>query len=153
MKFLELKIPPLALFFVVLLLSYWLGNNLEFGSLALPYINLVLGLGILVSGFIGLSAVWEFKKRKTTVNPIKVDSASLVVDSGIFGYSRNPMYLALFVLLFCFGYYLQNLLSVSLSFLFVIYMNRFQILPEEQALESLFGAEYVDYKQKVRRWI
>lgn len=153
MKFLELKIPPLALFVVILLLSYWLANSLTFASFPFPYSQVISALGILVSGIIGVSAVWEFKKRKTTVNPIKVDNASLVVDSGIFGYSRNPMYLALFILIFCFGYYLQNLLSVSLSFLFVIYMNRFQILPEERALESLFGAEYVDYKQKVRRWI
>lgn len=153
MKFLELKIPPLALFVVILLLSYWLANSLTFASLPFPYSQVVAALGILVSGIIGVSAVWEFKKRKTTVNPIKVDNASLVVDSGIFGYSRNPMYLALFILIFCIGYYLQNLLSVSLSFLFVIYMNCFQILPEERALESLFGAEYVDYKQKVRRWI
>ena len=153
MKFLELKVPPLALFVVILLLSYWLANSFTLASFSLPYHQLMLLLGILVSGVIGLSAVWEFKKRKTTVNPIKVDSASLVVDSGIFGYSRNPMYLALFILLFCFGYYLPNLLSLSLSFLFVIYMNRFQILPEEQALETLFGAEDVDYKQKVRRWI
>ncbi|WP_261903966.1 methyltransferase family protein [Vibrio fortis] len=153
MKFLELKIPPLALFVVILLLSYWLANSLTFASFPFPYSRVISALGILVSGIIGVSAVWEFKKRKTTVNPIKVDNASLVVDSGIFGYSRNPMYLALFILIFCFGYYLQNLLSVSLSFLFVIYMNRFQIFPEERALESLFGTEYVDYKQKVRRWI
>ena len=153
MKFLELKIPPLALFVVILLLSYWLANSLTFASFPFPYSQVIAALGIFVSGIIGVSAVWEFKKRKTTVNPIKVDNASLVVDSGIFGYSRNPMYLALFILIFCFGYYLQNLLSVSLSFLFVIYMNRFQILLEERALESLFGAEYVDYKQKVRRWI
>ncbi|MDK9759212.1 isoprenylcysteine carboxylmethyltransferase family protein [Vibrio sp. D173a] len=153
MKFLELKVPPLALFAVILLSSYWLANSLTFASFPVPYHQLVSVLGVVVSGVIGVSAVWEFKKRKTTVNPIKVDTASLVVDSGIFGYSRNPMYLALFILLFCFGYYLQNLFSLSLSFLFVIYMNRFQVLPEEQALESLFGAEYVDYKQKVRRWV
>lgn len=153
MRFLELKVPPFALFIIVFIASYFCSQELSLGTLALPYGMVVLGIGIALSGIIGISGIWEFRKQKTTVNPIKVETASSVVDSGIFGYTRNPMYLALFILLFCFGYYLQNLFSLSLSFLFVIYMNRFQILPEEQALESLFGAEYVDYKQKVRRWI
>ncbi|MFA0071651.1 isoprenylcysteine carboxylmethyltransferase family protein, partial [Vibrio breoganii] len=94
-----------------------------------------------LSGVVGLAGIWEFRKQKTTVNPIKVETASTVVDSGIFGYTRNPMYLGLFILLLCFGYFFQNIFSVLLSFGFVIYMNQFQIKPEERALEQLFGAE------------
>ncbi|MDN3699743.1 methyltransferase family protein [Vibrio artabrorum] len=153
MKFLELKAPPVALFILVLVASYFSAHYLTIGVILWPYKIIVLGAGIVLSGVIGLSGIWEFRKQKTTVNPIKVDTASSVVDSGIFGYTRNPMYLGLFILLFCFGYFFQNLFSVLLSFVFVIYMNQFQIKPEERALEQLFGAEYVDYKQKVRRWI
>ncbi|MEZ8312632.1 isoprenylcysteine carboxylmethyltransferase family protein [Vibrio splendidus] len=153
MKFLELKVPPAALFIIVFVASYFCAQQLRQGTLALPYGMVVLGVGIILSGVIGISGIWEFRKQKTTVNPIKVETASAVVDSGIFGYTRNPMYLGLFILLFCFGYFFQNLFSVLLSFVFVIYMNQFQIKPEERALEQLFGAEYVDYKQKVRRWI
>ncbi|MFA0521244.1 isoprenylcysteine carboxylmethyltransferase family protein, partial [Vibrio sp. 10N.222.55.E8] len=75
------------------------------GVILWPYKIIVLGAGIVLSGVIGLSGIWEFRKQKTTVNPIKVDTASSVVDSGIFGYTRNPMYLGLFILLFCFGYF------------------------------------------------
>ncbi|PMH22111.1 methyltransferase family protein [Vibrio splendidus] len=153
MKFLELKVPPVALFIIVFAASYFCAQQLSQGALALPYGMVVLGIGIILSGVIGISGILEFRKQKTTVNPIKVETASAVVDSGIFGYTRNPMYLGLFILLFCFGYFFQNIFSVLLSFGFVIYMNYFQIKPEERALEQLFGAEYVDYKQKVRRWI
>jgi len=153
MKFLELKVPPLALFILVLVASYFSAQQLSAGTIGMPFKLIVLGVGIVLSGVIGLAGVWEFRKQKTTVNPIKVETASTVVDSGIFGYTRNPMYLGLFILLFCFGYFFQNIFSVLLSFAFVIYMNQFQIKPEERALEQLFGAEYVDYKQKVRRWM
>ncbi|MFV8461512.1 methyltransferase family protein [Vibrio campbellii] len=153
MKCLELKVPPVALFILVLVASYFSAQQLSAGAIGMPFKLIVLGVGIALSGVIGLSGIWEFRKQKTTVNPIKVETASTVVDSGIFGYTRNPMYLGLFILLFCFGYFFQNIFSVLLSFAFVIYMNQFQIKPEERALEQLFGAEYVDYKQKVRRWV
>ncbi|OED62363.1 hypothetical protein A143_13085 [Vibrio splendidus ZS-139] len=153
MKFLELKVPPVALFILVFVASYFSAHQLSTGAVLLPYKIIVLGVGVALSGVVGLAGIWEFRKQKTTVNPIKVETASSVVDSGIFGYTRNPMYLGLFILLFCFGYFFQNLFSVLLSFVFVMYMNQFQIKPEERALEQLFGAEYVDYKQKVRRWI
>ncbi|WP_372384076.1 isoprenylcysteine carboxylmethyltransferase family protein [Vibrio sp. BS-M-Sm-2] len=153
MRFLELKVPPVALFILVLVASYFSAQQLNTGAVGLPFKFIILGVGIVLSGVIGLAGVWEFRKQKTTVNPIKVGTASTVVDSGIFGYTRNPMYLGLFILLFSFGYFFQNIFSVLLSFGFVIYMNYFQIKPEERALEQLFGAEYVDYKQKVRRWV
>ncbi|TKF81505.1 isoprenylcysteine carboxylmethyltransferase family protein [Vibrio kanaloae] len=153
MRFLELKVPPVALFILVFVASYFSAQYLSVGAIVLPYKIIVLVIGIALSGVVGLSGIWEFRKQETTVNPIKVETASAVVDSGIFGYTRNPMYLGLFILLFCLGYFFQNLFSVLLSFVFVIYMNNFQIKPEERALEQLFGAEYVDYKQKVRRWI
>ena len=153
MRFLELKVPPVALFIIVFIASSFCAQQLILGAIALPYGMVVLGIGIVLSGVIGISGILEFRKQNTTVNPIKVETASAVVDSGIFGYTRNPMYLGLFILLFCFGYYFQNIFSILLSFAFVIYMNQFQIKPEERVLEQLFGAEYVDYKQKVRRWV
>ena len=153
MKFLELKVPPVALFILVLVASYFSAQQLSIGAIGMPFKLIILGVGTVLSGVIGLSGIWEFRKQKTTFNPIKVETASSVVDSGVFGYTRNPMYLGLFILLFCFGYFFQNIFSVLLSFAFVIYMNQFQIKPEERALEQLFGAEYVDYKQKVRRWV
>lgn len=149
----ERKIPPVALFVLLFLVINHLSYEFLSFTVSLPFNSLVFGLCFLAAGFVGLAGIYEFKRAKTTVNPIKVDEASTVVDSGIFAYSRNPMYLGLFLLLFGYAYWHQNLLAILLSFGFILYMNRFQILPEERALEMLFGAEYLDYKQKVRRWL
>lgn len=150
---LERKIPPVALFVLFIVAINHISHEFLAFSAALPLSGLVFTLCFLVAGFIGLAGVYEFRRAKTTVNPVKVSDASSVVDSGVFGYTRNPMYLGLFLLLFGFAYWQQNLLSIAFSFSFILYMNRFQIVPEERALESLFGAEYLDYKQRVRRWI
>lgn len=153
MEILERKIPPVALFILFIMVMIRLDQVLLSFALALPFTNVVLVAAVILAGVIGIAGVYEFRKAKTTVNPVKVHTATSVVDSGVFAYTRNPMYLALLILLLGIGYWQQNLICLFLPFGFVFYMNRFQIRPEERALESLFGAEYLDYKQKVRRWI
>ncbi len=150
---LELKIPPVALFILMLVIMYQFSQVFYSAKFVFPYADLVFGALILVSGGIGVAGVYEFRKAKTTVNPVKIDQASCVVDQGIFAYTRNPMYLALMVLLVGFAIWLQNYVSMLWPMIFVWYMNRFQIKPEERVLEQLFGADYLKYKQKVRRWI
>lgn len=76
-----------------------------------------------------------------------------MVDTGIFKFSRNPMYLALFLGLMGWGLFLHNFYSLALTVVFVVYMNRFQIQPEERALEKAFGSVFLEYRQQVRRWI
>ncbi len=110
-------------------------------------------LPFVLSGVVGITGVREFRKAKTTVNPVKPETASTVVASGIFAYSRNPMYLALLLLLLAYACWLQNAITFAFAPLFVLYMNRFQIEPEERALEKRFVSDYLQYKQKVRRWI
>jgi protein-S-isoprenylcysteine O-methyltransferase Ste14 len=153
MDVLERKIPPVALFVLFVVAINHISHEFVRFTVNLPLSLVVFLICFVVAGFVGIAGVYEFRRAQTTVNPVKVDNASTVVDSGIFAYTRNPMYLGLFLLLFGFAYWQQNLISIAFSFTFVLYMNRFQILPEERALESLFGASYIDYKQKVRRWI
>ena len=142
------------MFFIILCLAIKFTSE-EFNTLSvsLPFAHIVLIACLVVSVFVGFAGVYEFRKAKTTINPIQVKQASKVVDTGVFSFTRNPMYLSMFVLLFGFAYWQQNILSMLITFTFVFYINRFQILPEEAALEELFGATYVDYKQRVRRWI
>ncbi|NOH54080.1 isoprenylcysteine carboxylmethyltransferase family protein [Vibrio coralliilyticus] len=153
MEKLERKIPPVALFIVLGVVMNHVGHEFHTFSVGLPIPWIVLLACFAISVFVGLAGVYEFRKANTTVNPVKVKDASQVVDSGVFAYSRNPMYLGMFLLLLGFAYWQQNLLCIALAFVFVLYMNRFQISPEERALEELFGAAYLDYKQRVRRWI
>ena len=102
---------------------------------------------------IGFAGVREFRKAKTTVNPFRPRNAGSLVDSGIFRHTRNPMYLALLLALLGWGLYLDNLFVLVSTVLYVAYLNRFQIRPEERALEELFGGEFTAYRQRVRRWI
>lgn len=150
---LERKIPPVALFVLFVVAINYLSHEFLAFRVSLPLAGTVFPICFIVAGLVGLAGVYEFRRAQTTVNPIKVDEASTIVDSGIFSFTRNPMYLGLFLLLFGYAYWQQNVLAILFSFAFIMYMNRFQILPEERALEMLFGAKYVDYKQRVRRWI
>jgi protein-S-isoprenylcysteine O-methyltransferase Ste14 len=100
-----------------------------------------------------LSAAIQFKKVNTTVNPLDPESASHLVVDGIFKYSRNPMYVGLCAAILAFGIYLGAWLLFVLLPLFVISINYLQIVPEEIAMQKLFGDEYISYCKFVRRWI
>lgn len=94
----------------------------------------------------------QFFKSKTTVDPTTPSKASKLVTSGIYQFSRNPMYLGLLLILLAWGLWLGNAFNVLLAAGFVAYMNKFQILPEEEALMKLFHKEYKQYCTLVRRW-
>ena len=153
MSALELKIPPVlitSLFALLMWLVSRLTPAIPFSpELRITFLLFFSGLGACV----GLAAVAEFRKAHTTVNPLTPESISSLVVSGIFRRTRNPMYLALLFALTGWGLYLANLLSLLLTIGFIFYMNRFQIQPEERALEEIFGSEFNDYKKQVRRWI
>ncbi|HHF3168291.1 TPA: isoprenylcysteine carboxylmethyltransferase family protein [Vibrio diabolicus] len=153
MRKLELKVPPVAVFLLVILLMYGLTVLVPSLNISVPFVEVVVGGLTLLSGYMGIAGVHEFHKVKTTVNPVKPDTASSVVRTGVFSFSRNPMYMALLLLIIAIGLWWQHLSVVLCSVVFVSYMNRFQIKPEERVLERLFGEEYVDYKNHVRRWI
>ena len=150
---LELKLPPVlvVVFFVILM---WLI------SLLLPGIQVsvqfrMLACAVLagIGAYFSVAAVLSFRKASTTVNPTTPEACSSLVISGVYKMTRNPMYLGLLFVLLAWGLFLSNLYSLVLSASFVLYMNRFQIQPEERALESSFGAEFLAYKNQVRRWL
>lgn len=116
--------------------------------------SVLLALALVTAGIaIAMLGVLEFRKARTTVNPTNPDGTSSIVASGIYRWSRNPMYVGFLLVLLGWGVYLANLVAILLVPGFVLYMNRFQIQPEERALENKFGAAYTRYKQGVRRWL
>src|ERR1044071_2701900 len=106
-----------------------------------------IAVGIIVAG------VLEFRRAKTTVDPVHPEEASVIVDTGIYGVTRNPMYLGILLLLAAGGAFLANAVPPAGPVLFVLYMNRFQIGPEERALTQVFGDPYRAYLARVSRWI
>ncbi len=152
MSSLNLKFPPLA----VLALAagfMWLGaRTTPSANIPLPARNaLFLGLAAVGVG-IAVAGVVSFRRARTTVNPLKPDSATALVTSGIYRLTRNPMYLGALILLLGWAVFLANAVALILVSTFVLYLNRFQIGPEEKALSTLFGSEFNAYRAKVRRW-
>jgi protein-S-isoprenylcysteine O-methyltransferase Ste14 len=117
-------------------------------------LRLVLASACALSGVIvAILGVWAFRQAKTTVNPVNPEKASSVVTGGVYGYTRNPMYVGLTALLVGWAIWL----SVPWVFLgpiaLMLYLTRFQIIPEEREMSSKFGRDYDDYRNRVRRWL
>jgi protein-S-isoprenylcysteine O-methyltransferase Ste14 len=153
MTCLELKIPPVAIV-IIFGLAMWLSADYSLSfALPAPWRSAICSALFVASGFFGISGVIAFRKARTTVNPTRPETASAMVVSGIYRHTRNPMYLALLLMLIGWATYLSQVLAFLFLPMFVAYMNRFQILPEERALSAKFGQEYSDYLRSVRRWL
>ncbi|MGX9415925.1 methyltransferase family protein [Vibrio sp. WJH972] len=150
---LELKIVPVVLVLIAVGFIWALDWLLPTFRLMFPGQMICAAILFVAAGYLGLKGIWDFRQAKTTVHPHIPHEASTVVSNGIYQYSRNPMYLGLVCLLLVEGLVLKNWTMILVVWGFIAYLNRFQILPEERALEAKFGKEYLDYKEKVRRWI
>jgi protein-S-isoprenylcysteine O-methyltransferase Ste14 len=152
-KGLELKVPPVALGIIAGVLMWCAAStapDLDFRFPSNSVFSVILALfGTLTC----LAGVVSFRRAKTTVNPMKPDSTSSLVVCGIYKYTRNPMYLGFLLLLLAWAVQLSNVLALLWLPAFVLYMNRFQILPEERALALRFAKHYEEYRSGVRRWL
>jgi protein-S-isoprenylcysteine O-methyltransferase Ste14 len=150
---LELRVPPLAVVLIAALTMWALTAFVPQLAVALPWRSPV-AIAFPLAGFMcALCGVIAFRRARTTVNPTTPKASSTVVTSGIYRWSRNPMYLGFLLALAGWAYYLSNPLAFIVLPAFVLYMNRFQIVPEERALTANFGAPYQAYKASVRRWL
>lgn len=148
----KLKVPPAFVFLFFGFLMYLLQEFLpvgEFDFFGRQYLLKGLTLLALV---IAMVAIGQFFRNRTTVDPLKPSKASYLVTKGMYRFSRNPMYLALLLLLLAWGLYLGNAFNTLVAAGFVSYMNHFQIGPEEKVLSQRFGKEYEHYCTQVRRW-
>lgn len=153
MTSIELKIPPLALCLAFGGLIYTVSDALPSTDVAIPYRRwlavMVAGIG---AGF-SVAGVAAFRRMNTTVNPTTPDATSTMVTSGVYRISRNPMYAGFLLMLLSEALLLSNLAAFLLLPVFVTYLNRFQIEPEERALKDKFGDAFITYRDSVRRWL
>ncbi|MDV6316612.1 isoprenylcysteine carboxylmethyltransferase family protein [Idiomarina sp. HP20-50] len=152
MKSLELKVPPVVVVAVVAGLM-WLTahyteafNQFYVGQRAAAIFLLALGV------LLPLLGILSFSRAQTTVDPRDPGKSTELVTNGIYQRTRNPMYLGFFFLLMAWGVYLGSVFSLWGLALYVAYMNRFQIMPEERILTETFGEVYKNYCQKTGRW-
>jgi protein-S-isoprenylcysteine O-methyltransferase Ste14 len=149
---LELKIPPALVMLLAMLMTY--GCSRYMPNAPLPFFLTGLYWYVtFVGAMIILSGIWQFRKAHTTVDPTSPEKASQLVSSGIYRFTRNPMYLGMLVIVAASVIKFGNAYGLIALPLFVVYMNYFQIEPEERIIEGIFADEYVQYKNKVRRWI
>ena len=125
------------------------------GLIALPSsLRLTLTASLAVLGVLfNLLPKLAFGRAGTTVNPLRPESSRVLVTTGLHRISRNPMYLGHALLLVAWGCWLQHPAALVGTPLYVAYVTRYQILPEERALSTAFGAVYDAYHARVRRWL
>ena len=150
---LELKIPPLALVFIAAGIMWLMARSFPRLQFGFPARTLLAATIAVAGAVIAASGVISFRRAKTTVNPMKPAAASSLVEFGIYSISRNPMYLGFFLLLVGWAIHLSNAAALVALPLFILYMNRFQIKPEEEILAALFGQAFEEYKSRVSRWL
>ena len=152
MKALKLKIPPLAQVLIAATVMYLVALFFPAFSFELPFSGHIATAFAFSGASIALAGVASFRRAGTTVNPLAPDAASSLVVSGIYRYTRNPMYLGMLAVLTGWWCYLHNLMATPLLPLFVYAMNRLQIEPEEEILKQMFPEQYPLYTQQVGRW-
>lgn len=153
MTSLDTRVPPPAVVLLAGALAWLIARlapELTLSVPGLPVLGLVMAaLGVAVSG----AGIFAFRQARTTVSPIKLSAATALVDTGIYRWTRNPMYLGMAMLLLGWVIILGNPAGLLAIAAFMVYIQVFQIQPEERALSALFGDAYLSYCGRVRRWI
>jgi protein-S-isoprenylcysteine O-methyltransferase Ste14 len=142
--------PPLMYLLALatgILISYFFPHHFIDFSIALPF-----GIIITILGITSLIlAASLFRKNKNPVNPS--GSTQLIICSGIYKYTRNPMYLGLTIIFIGLSIISNAWFSFIILFPLLIVCQKGIIEREERYLTRKFGNEYLEYQSKVRRWI
>jgi len=146
-----IKIPPPLLVLILVISNYFSSKKIDL--ILLPNQNLISFLIFLIGILVLINPIFKFIKSKTTIDPIKFKKVNKLITSGIYKYSRNPMYLGLLIIVIATSIFYLNIFSITTPILFYCWINRFQIKREEVFLKEKFGNEYVLYMTKTRRWI
>lgn len=149
---LDTRIPPPVVALIIALLmwnasAWW--TVLEVPTWRMPLLLLLVAVGAAFD----LSGLWAFHRARTTVNPMKPGKTSSIVTNGVYRITRNPMYVGMALFLCAGAVMLWSPLALLGPLVFVVYISRFQIEPEERVLRERFGGVYADYCARVRRWL
>ena len=153
MRFLELRIPP-PVVGLILAAGMWAVTRLP-PTVPMPrLVRLPVAILLVVTGVaVALGGVISFRRARTTVNPLKPDTTSALVATGVYSFTRNPMYLGMVSVLLGWAVFLGSPWSLGGPVLFALYITRFQIVPEERVLADLFGESFTAYRKRVPRWL
>lgn len=153
MEWLELKIPPPLQALLTAGLIWLTAQVLPTVPLSITASMAYLMLAAMLSAVFAIMGLLAFYHAKTTVHPHCPEQTSTLVTTGIYGVTRNPMYLSLVILLCGFVGFLGAVWALVWVLAFIASLTRFQIKPEERALAKQFPNDFAAYCQRVRRWI
>ena len=126
--------------------NYW-PQSIPFGIHGYLYGSTIIAFALLIAGF----SIFEFYQARTDVRPDKPDSA--LIRSGPYRLTRNPLYIVLTLVQITIAVWLNNAWILALVIVSVFVITQYAIKREERYLEKIFGQDYLDYKQRVRRWL
>jgi protein-S-isoprenylcysteine O-methyltransferase Ste14 len=148
----DVKIHPPILTLIFIVIAYVAKWTIPHVPFAVPNVLRNIGFVSVVTGFLlGVAAFLEFRKARTTIDPH--GSVSSVITSGIYRFTRNPIYLGFLLMVIGLPLNSGSYWGVVVAPLFVVSMNRLVIKHEEAYLEKKFGDVYIGYKSRVRRWL
>ena len=153
MTSLERRVPP-PIVFLVMLLACWIIARVSPALAIGATLPRWFGGGLAAGGvLLGIAGAFEFRRPRTTIDPVRIEAASSLVTSGVFRVTRNPMYLGLAIILVGAAIFLRSPFALVGPAAFVAFIWRFQITPEERVMRAKFGAAYEAYRRRVRAWL
>jgi protein-S-isoprenylcysteine O-methyltransferase Ste14 len=145
------RVPPPVFYVLAVLVGYLLNRRwplrISGGVSIQPLAWLLVGVWLALT----VGSIGNFRRSRTSIVPIR--PATTLVIAGPYRFTRNPMYVALAVLTVALGLFLDSWWPIVLLVPVLFVVRAFVIAPEEQYLERRFGADYVAYTQRVRRWL
>ena len=143
----KITFPP-----IILLASIVLQVILLFSFPISVDLSSLLGLILILSGISLVFVSFRFmRKMKTTFIPD--GTPEVLISSGPFKFSRNPIYLGMLAILVGVAFLMSSLSAIIIAFVFGIIINFTWIAHEEKKLHELFSEDWENYSSKVRRWI
>jgi len=154
LDWLELRVPPLALTvgaaIVMAVVSAAFGRTTSMS----PELATPMGIAAALAGLmLAFRGVIEFRSAQTTVDPLHPEQSARLVTTGVYRWTRNPMYLGFVAALAGLAIALQSVAGLAIACLAAVYLQRFQIHPEERVLQRRFGDAFNVYVGQVRRWL
>jgi protein-S-isoprenylcysteine O-methyltransferase Ste14 len=145
------RVPPPVLYALAVLVGYLLNQRwplrISGGASVQALAWLLAGVWLALT----VSSIGNFRRSRTSIVPIR--PATTLVIAGPYRFTRNPMYVGLAVLTVALGLFLDSWWPIVLLVPVLFVVRAFVIAPEERYLERRFGADYVAYTQRVRRWL
>ena len=147
----KVKGNPLRLSVYLLVVAYIVGEFLLPKYFLIYPINLIGMIGLMISLIFFFSGFNIFKSYKE--NPVPTSTSNRLIKTGIFAYTRNPIYVSFVLFHFSMFLVFENVMYFLTSIGLAFWIHIYVIKPEEDYLLEIFSDEYKRYMEAVSRWV